>query len=140
MDFFELHLLLMNMGNIEWRLLLNGSFNLIFDSVLLNVNIYENEDGENSYEVLFEVMHFGLRLPGVLSSFGNVRNVFVASWVAMLSVMVSGWRVRSTFPNEQRVDCEGGARVGDSYHGPGMRWNIRRLESKYPHSSHFGRG
>ena len=33
-----------------------------------------------------------------------------------------------------------GLGVGDSYHGPGMRGDIRCLEIKYPHSSHFGRG
>ena len=100
---FENHLLLMNLGNIDWRPLLNlwtvleyltkytakagkGSKHLgkVFADVLDKVFQFELEDGihdmwrrtimkfyfrilgDRDYS-LFEVMHFGLRLPGVLS-------------------------------------------------------------------------
>ena len=113
---FEDHLLLMNLGNIDWRALINlwsvldyltkyagkggkGSKHLgkVFEEVLDKIFQFEVEDGihdmwrrtimkfysrilgDRDYS-LFEVMHFGLRLPGVLSSFGNVHKASVSNW------------------------------------------------------------
>ena len=113
---FEEHLLLMNLGNIDWRALLNlwsvleyltkynakagkGSKHLgkLFEDVLSKVYDYEEEDGmhdlwrrttmkfysrilgDRDYS-LFEVVHFGLRLPGSLSSFGPIESVSVSQW------------------------------------------------------------
>ena len=106
----------MNLGNIDWRALINlwsvldyltkyagkggkGSKHLgkLFEDVLDKVFQFEVEDGihdmwrrtimkfysrilgDRDYS-LFEVMHFGLRLPGVLSSFGDVQKASVSNW------------------------------------------------------------
>ena len=116
---FEEHLLLANVGNIDWRPLLNlwavleyltkytakagkGSKHLgrLFEDVLDKVAQFEMEDGmhdlwrrtimkfynkilgDRDYS-LFEVAHFGLRLPGVLSSFGDVRSASVSNWATL---------------------------------------------------------
>ena len=116
---FEEHLLLANLGNIDWRPLLNlwsvmeyltkytskagkGSKHLgkLFEDVLDKVWQYEMEDGmhdlwrrtimkfynrilgDRDYS-LFEVVHFGLRLLGVLSSFGDVRSASVSNWATL---------------------------------------------------------
>ena len=116
---FEEHLLLSNLGNIDWRPLLNlwavleyltkytakagkGSKHLgkLFEDVLERVVEYETEDGmhdlwrrtimkfynkilgDRDYS-LFEVVHFGLRLPGTLSSFGDVRSASVSNWATL---------------------------------------------------------
>ena len=111
---FEDHLLLANLGNIDWRALLNlwsvleyltkytakggkGSQQLgkVFEDVLAKVFQYELEDGIHDMwrrtimkfysqmlgyrdYSLFEVAHFGLRLPGVVSKFGDVPFAFVS--------------------------------------------------------------
>ena len=116
---FEEHLLVANLGNIDWRPLLNlwsvleyltkynakagiGSKRLatVFEDVLVNICEWEREDGLHdlwrraimkSYNQilggrdysLLETMHFGLRLPGTLSSFGNVDNISVSNWAAL---------------------------------------------------------
>ena len=116
---FEAHLLIVNLGNIDWRPLLNlwsvheyltkdnakagvGSKRLatVFEDVLVNICEWEREDGLHdlwrraimkSYNQilggrdysLLETMHFGLRLPGTLSSFGNVDNVSVSNWAPL---------------------------------------------------------
>ena len=114
---FEEHMLLMNLGNIDWRALLNlwsvleyltkytakagkGSKRLgtLFEDVLKKVFQYEEEDGlhdlwrrtimkfysrilgDREY-LLFEVMHFGLRLPG--TRFGPVNSISVSNWSAV---------------------------------------------------------
>lgn len=113
---FEEHLLLMNLGNIDWRALINlwsildyltkyatkggkGPKHLgkLFEDVLDKVFQFEVEDGihdmwrhtimkfysrilgDRDYS-LFEVLHFGLRLPGVLSSFSDVHKASVSNW------------------------------------------------------------
>ena len=118
---FEEHLLLMNLGNIDWRPLLNlwtvleyltkytakagkGSKHLgkLFEDVLDKVFQFEMEDGihdmwrrtimkfysrilgDRDYS-LFEVLHFGLRLPGVLSSFDDVQKASVSNWSSVKS-------------------------------------------------------
>ena len=43
------------------------------------VKFYSRILGDRDYS-LFEVMHFGLRLPGVLSSFGDVHKASVSNW------------------------------------------------------------
>ena len=106
----------MNLGNIDWRALINlwsvldyltkyagkggkGSKHLgkLFEDVVDKIFQFELEDGihdmwrrtimkfysrilgDRDYS-LFEVMHFGLRLPGVLSSFGDVHKASVSNW------------------------------------------------------------
>ena len=118
---FEEHLLVGNLGNIDWRPLLNlwsvleyltkytakagkGSKKLgtLFEDVLHKVVEHEMEDGmhdmwrrtimkfynrivgDRDYS-LFEVVHFGLRLPGILSSFGDVRSASVSNWSTVKS-------------------------------------------------------
>ena len=118
---FEEHLILSNLGNIDWRPLLNlwsvleyltkytakagkGSKQLgkLVEDVLGKVVDYEMEDGmhdlwrrtimqlynrilgDRDYS-LFEVVHFGLRLPGVLSGFGEVRSASVSNWAMLKS-------------------------------------------------------
>jgi hypothetical protein len=116
---FEDHLLLGNLGNIDWRALLNlwsvleyltkytakggkGSQHLgkLFEDVLSKVMQYEMEDGIHDMwrrtimkfysqilggrdYSLFEVAHFGVRLPGVLSSFGDVHSASVSNWAGL---------------------------------------------------------
>ena len=116
---FEDHLLLGNLGNIDWRALLNlwsvleyltkytaksgkGSQHLgkLFEDVLSKVFQYEMKDGIHDMwrrtimkfysrilggrdYLLFEVAHFGLRLPGVLSSFGDVHSASVSNWAGL---------------------------------------------------------
>ena len=116
---FEEHLLLMNLGNIDWRPLINlwsvleyltkyiakvGKATLhlgkLFGNVVETVCSFENEDGihdlwrrtimkfyskliGNRDYSLFEVAHFGLRLPGVLSSFGPVESITVSNWASL---------------------------------------------------------
>ena len=113
---FEEHLLLMNVGNIDWRPLINlwsvleyltkytakvgkatKHLGKLFGDVVATVCEYEQEDGVhdlwrrtimkfynrllgNRDYSLFEVVHFGLRLPGTLSSFGPVESVSVSNW------------------------------------------------------------
>ena len=38
--------------------------------------------GDRDYS-LFEVLHFGLRLPGVVSSFGDVKRASVSNWASL---------------------------------------------------------
>ena len=113
---FEAHLLLANLGNIDWRPLINlwsvleyltkytaksgkstKQLGTVFEDVLKDVEAYEREDGHadlwrrtilkfynrivgNRDYTLFEVVRYGIRLPPVLSSFGDVHNVSVSSW------------------------------------------------------------
>ena len=113
---FEEHLLLMNVGNIDWRPLINlwsvleyltkytskvgkatKHLGKLFGDVVATVCQFEEEDGVhdlwrrtimkfynrllgNRDYSLFEVVHFGLRLPGTLSSFGPVESVSVSNW------------------------------------------------------------
>ena len=116
---FESHLLLMNLGNIDWRALLNlwsvleyltkytakggqASRHLgrVFEEVLGEIFQWDLEDGvhdmwrraimkfysrilgDRDYS-LFEVLHFGLRLPGTLSSFGDVVSASVSNWASV---------------------------------------------------------
>ena len=109
----------MNMGNIDWRALLNvwsvleyltkytakggqpsKHLGRVFEEVIENMFQWEEEDGvhdmwrrsimkfysrilgHRDYS-LFEVLHFGLGLPGVLSSFGNVSTASVSNWAAL---------------------------------------------------------
>ena len=113
---FEIHMLLANIGNIDWRPLINlwsvldyltkyaakagkGSKKLgkVFGSVLQQIHDWEREDGltdlwrrtiikfynrilgDRDYSLL-ESIHFGLRLPGTLSSFGDVHNISVSNY------------------------------------------------------------
>ena len=48
------------------------------------LKIYSRILGDRDYS-LFEVMHFGLRLPGVLSSFGDVHKASVSNWGTLKS-------------------------------------------------------
>ena len=116
---FEEHLLVQNLGNIDWRPLLNlwsvleyltkynakagsGSKKLaqIFSDVVMNICEWEREDGLHdlwrrtimkSYSQvlggrdysLLETMHFGLRLPGTISSFKTVHSVSVSNWAPL---------------------------------------------------------
>ena len=116
---FETHLLLANLGNIDWRPLINlwsvleyltkytaksgkstKQLGMLFDEVLKDVNQYEQEDGHtdlwrrtilkfynrvvgNRDYTLFEVVRYGIRLPPVLSSFGDVHNASISSWRAL---------------------------------------------------------
>ena len=109
----------MNLGNIDWRPLINlwsvleylskytakvGKATLhlgkLFGNVVETVCSFENEDGihdlwrrtimkfyskliGNRDYSLFEVAHFGLRLPGVLSSFGPVESITVSNWASL---------------------------------------------------------
>ena len=43
------------------------------------MKFYSRVLGDRDYS-LFEVLHFGLRLPGVLSSFGDVKRASVSNW------------------------------------------------------------
>ena len=116
---FEEHLLLMNLGNIDWRPLINlwsvleylskytakagkatQHLGKLFGTVVDTVCSFESEDGihdlwrrtimkfyskliGNRDYSLFEVAHFGLRLPGVLSSFGPVESITVSNWSSL---------------------------------------------------------
>ena len=46
------------------------------------MKFYNRILGDRDYS-LFEVAHFGLRLPGVLSSFGDVRSASVSNWATL---------------------------------------------------------
>ena len=46
------------------------------------MKFYNKILGDRDYS-LFEVVHFGLRLPGVLSSFGDVRSASVSNWATV---------------------------------------------------------
>ena len=106
----------MNVGNIDWRPLINlwsvleyltkytskvgkatKHLGKLFGDVVATVCQFEEEDGVhdlwrrtimkfynrllgNRDYSLFEVVHFGLRLPGTLSSFGPVESVSVSNW------------------------------------------------------------
>ena len=48
------------------------------------MKFYSRILGDRDYS-LFEVMHFGLRLPGVLSSFGDVQKASVSNWGTLKS-------------------------------------------------------
>ena len=116
---FETHLLLANLGNIDWRPLINlwsvleyltkytaksgqstKQLGTLFEDVLKDVEQYEVEDGHvdlwrrtiqkfynrvigNRDYTLFEVVRYGIRLPPILSSFGEVHNASVSSWRAL---------------------------------------------------------
>ena len=116
---FETHLLLANLGNIDWRPLINlwsvleyltkytaksgkstRQLGTLFEDVLKDVERYEHEDGHvdlwrrtiqkfynrvigNRDYTLFEVVRYGIRLPPILSSFGDVHNASVSSWRAL---------------------------------------------------------
>ena len=118
---FEEHLLLMNLGNIDWRPLLNPwavleyltrynaksgkgsrSIGIVLEEVVKRLLDWEPEDGLKDLwkttimkfyskliggrdYTLFEVVHFGLRLPGVVSSFGNIESVSVSGWSTVRS-------------------------------------------------------
>ena len=105
----------MNLGNIDWRPLINlwsvlayltkytskidsssKSIATIFDDTIKKVLEFETEDGlhdlwrrsimkyynrilGNRDYSLFEVVHYGLRLPGTISNFGNVESVSVGT-------------------------------------------------------------
>ena len=130
---FESHLLLANIGNIDWRPLINlwsvldyltkyaakagkGTKKLgkVFESVLQSINEWEKEDGLTDFwrravikfynrilgdrdYTLFETIHFGLRLPGVLSSYGDVSNVSVSNW----SVIKSQQHLKYSSPSDR---------------------------------------
>ena len=130
---FEEHLLLCNLGNIDWRALLNlwavleyltkytakagkGSspFKKTFADVAQAIDDFEKDDGlkdlwrsaimkfysrvlgGRDYSLL-ETVHFGLRLPATLSSFGNVRPVSISDW----SVVKRGDAMRHTRPGDR---------------------------------------
>ena len=113
------HMLLCNLGNIDWRALLNlwavleylakytakagkGSttFKKTFADVAQIIDDWEKADGlkdlwrtaimkfysrvlgGRDYSLL-ETLHFGLRLPATLSSFGEVRSVSVYEWAVV---------------------------------------------------------
>jgi hypothetical protein len=116
---FEEHVLLANLGNVDWRPLINlwsvleyltkytakagkasKHVGLLFEDVVKRVADFEEEDGVrdmwrrtimkfyshllgNRDYSLLEVLHFGLRLPGVVSSFGPIENVSVSTWAAV---------------------------------------------------------
>ena len=116
---FETHLLLANLGNIDWRPLINlwsvleyltkytaksgkstRQLGNLFEDVLKDVELYEREDGHvdlwrrtiqkfynrvigNRDYTLFEVVRYGIRLPPILSSFGEVHNASLSSWKAL---------------------------------------------------------
>ena len=46
------------------------------------MKFYSRILGDRDYS-LFEVLHFGLRLPGVLSSFPDVRAASVSNWASI---------------------------------------------------------
>ena len=46
------------------------------------MKFYNEILGDRDYS-LFEVVHFGLRLPGILSSFGEVRSASVSNWATV---------------------------------------------------------
>ena len=48
------------------------------------MKFYSRVLGDRDYS-LFEVLHFGLRLPGVLSSFGDVKRASVSNWSTIKS-------------------------------------------------------
>ena len=110
------HLLLANLGNIDWRPLINlwsvleyltkytaksgkGSlhFGKLFEEVIENIMVHDEEDGckdlwrktvmkfynkligGRDYSI-FEVLHFGLKLPGTISRFGSVDSCSVSNW------------------------------------------------------------
>ena len=116
---FEEHLLLANLGNIDWRPLLNlwavldyltkynakagkGSKKLaqVFTEVLEQICEWDDDNGLHDlwrrmifkcysrvlggrdYSLL-ETMHYGLRLPATISSFGNVKSVSVSHWSSL---------------------------------------------------------
>ena len=60
------------------------------------MKFYSRILGDRDYS-LFEVLHFGLRLPGVLSSFGDVKRASVSNW----STIKSGRSASFTKPNER---------------------------------------
>ena len=113
---FEEHLLTCNLGNIDWRALLNlwsvfeyltkysakagkgsGSFQKTFVDVTKTIDDFEDDNGlkdlwrtsimkfyskvlgGRDYSLL-EAVHFGLRLPATISSFGEVRSVSISDW------------------------------------------------------------
>ena len=109
----------MNMGNVDWRPLINlwsvleylskytakigkatHHIGKLFGDVAATVCEFEHEDGVhdlwrrtimkfyskligNRDYTLFEVVHFGLRLPGVLHSFGPVESVSLSNWASV---------------------------------------------------------
>ena len=113
---FEAHVLLSNLGNIDWRPLINlwsvleyltkytaksgkGSlhFGKLFEEIIEQIMVHEEEDGcrdlwrktimkfynkllGNRDYSIFEVLHFGLKLPGTISSFGSVDSCSVSNW------------------------------------------------------------
>ena len=113
---FETHLLLGNLGNIDWRPLINlwsvleyltkytakagkssKKLGTLFADVVEKMLDFEQEDGikdfwrktvmkfysrvvgDRDYS-LFETVHFGMGLPGTLSSFGTVESKNVSNW------------------------------------------------------------
>ena len=60
------------------------------------MKFYSRILGDRDYS-LFEVLHFGLRLPGVLSSFDDVKNASVSNW----STIKSGWCAARVKKNER---------------------------------------
>jgi hypothetical protein len=116
---FEAHILLSNLGNIDWRPLINlwsvleyltkytaksGKSTLhmgqLFEELVEKIMTHEIEDGFQDLwrktimkfynkllggrdYTIFEVLHFGLHLPGTLSSFGTVDSCSVSNWSAL---------------------------------------------------------
>ena len=139
---FEEHLLLCNLGNIDWRALLNlwsvleyltkysakagkgsGSFKKTFVDVTKQIEDFEEDNGlkdlwrsaimkfytrvlgGRDYSLL-ETIHFGLRLPATLSSFGDVRPISISDWSVVKpgSVLKLTHRdERATFKNKREI-------------------------------------
>ena len=109
-------MLMCNLGNIDWRALLNlwsvleyltkysakagkgsGSFQKTFVDVTKMIDDFEDDNGikdlwrtaimkfyskvlgGRDYSLL-EAVHFGLRLPATISSFGEIRLVSISDW------------------------------------------------------------
>ena len=116
---YEDHLLLANIGNVDWRPLLNlwavldyltkynakagkGSKKLahVFTEVLDQICTWDTDNGLHDlwrrmifkcysrvlggrdYSLL-ETLHVGLRLPGTISSFGDVRSISISDWTSL---------------------------------------------------------
>ncbi len=136
---FEEHLLLCNLGNMDWRALLNlwsvleyltkynakagkgsATFKKTFLDVTTAIDNFEKDDGlkdlwrsaimkfysrvlgGRDYSLL-ETVHFGLRLPATVSSFGTVRSASISGWALVKSgkALISPRRLdRVTFQNK----------------------------------------
>ena len=147
---FEGHIFLCNVGNVDWRALLDlwavleyltkyaakagkGSASIasMFQSAVQVVDNYEKEDGLHDLwrraimkfyskaigcrdYTLLETVHYGLRLPAILTSFGSVRQVGVSDWAcvkshAALQSLDAGGRA-STYNKLELFDSRGDLR------------------------------